>query len=209
MPLPPPATPGISLAEVDTPALLLDLDAFEHNVATMAEVARGIRLRPHAKSHKCPEVGKRQIAAGAVGVCCQKVSEAEAMVGGGVGDVLIANEVVGRAKLARLAQLAKRARVSVCVDDAANANELDDAARAAGVRIDVLVEINVGANRCGVEPGEPALHLARVIGELGNLRFAGIQAYHGAAQHVRSLAERRAASERAIARARDTRDLIE
>ena len=209
MPLPPPATPGISLADVDTPALLLDLDAFEHNVATMAEVARGIRLRPHAKSHKCPEVGKRQVAAGAVGVCCQKVSEAEAMVDGGVADVLIANEVVGRAKLARLAQLAKRARVSVCVDDAANANELDDAARAAGVRVDVLVEVNVGANRCGVEPGEPALRLAQVVNAFGNLRFGGIHAYHGSAQHLRSVDERREAIAQAVEKARHTRDLIE
>src|SRR5207344_563691 len=99
MPLPPPATPGLPLSDVDTPALLLDLDAFERNVATMAEIARGIRLRPHAKSHKCPEIAKRQIAAGAVGVCCQKVSEAEAMVNGGVADIHVSNEIVGARKL--------------------------------------------------------------------------------------------------------------
>lgn len=211
MPLPPPALVGISLAEVDTPALLLDLDAFERNLATMAGTVRGagVRLRPHAKSHKCPEIAKRQIAAGAIGVCCQKVSEAEAMVAGGVSDVLIANEVVGAAKLARVAALARRARLGICIDDAENAAELDGAARAAGARIDVLVEINAGANRCGVEPGQPALRLARVLAELGNLRFAGIQAYHGAAQHVRSIAERRAAAELAIEKARTTRDLIE
>ena len=163
MPLPPPAAAGMPLAEVDTPALLLDLDAFERNVATMAEAARGIALRPHAKSHKCPEIALRQIAAGAVGVCCQKVSEAAAMIDGGVADVHVSNEVVGRSKLARLAELARRARVSVCVDDAGNAGELDDAARAADVRLDVLVEVNVGANRCGVEPGEPALRVARTV----------------------------------------------
>ena len=197
------------LAEVDTPALLLDLDAFERNVATMAEAARGMRLRPHAKSHKCPEIAKRQIAAGAVGVCCQKVSEAEALVAGGVGDVLIANEVVGRAKLARLAELAKRAHVSVCVDDASIAGELDDAARAAGVRLDVLVEVDVGASRCGVEPGEPALRLARAVNASANLRFAGLHAYHGSAQHLRSVDERRAAIAQAVEKARRTRDLIE
>jgi D-serine deaminase-like pyridoxal phosphate-dependent protein len=197
------------LAEVDTPALLLDLDRFERNVATMAEAARGIRLRPHAKSHKCPEIARAQIAAGAVGVCCQKVSEAQAMVDGGVADVMVSNEVVGRAKLARLAALARRARVSVCVDDAANAGEMDDAARAAGVRLDVLVEVNVGANRCGVEPGEPALRLARAVSGFANLRFAGVHAYHGAAQHLRSVAERRAAIAQAAERARRTRDLIE
>jgi len=197
------------LAEVDTPALLLDLDAFERNVATMAEAARWLRLRPHAKSHKCPEIAKRQIAAGAVGVCCQKVSEAEALVAGGVGDVLIANEVVGRAKLARLAELAKRAHVSVCVDDASIAGELDDAARAAGVRLDVLVEVDVGASRCGVEPGEPALRLARAVNASANLRFAGLHAYHGSAQHLRSVDERRAAIAQAVEKARRTRDLIE
>jgi D-serine deaminase-like pyridoxal phosphate-dependent protein len=199
------------LADVDTPALVLDLDAFDRNLATMADAVResGLRLRPHAKSHKCPEIAKRQIAAGAVGVCCQKVSEAEAMVDGGVADVLIANEVVGRPKLARLAQLAKRARVSVCVDAASVARDLDEAARAAGVRVDVLVEVDVGAQRCGVEPGEPALRLARVVNGLGNLRFAGIHAYQGAAQHLRSIEERRAAIAHAVERARQTRDLIE
>jgi D-serine deaminase-like pyridoxal phosphate-dependent protein len=209
MPLPPPAAPGAPLAEVDTPALLLDLDAFERNVATMAEAARGLRLRPHAKSHKCPEIALRQIAAGAVGVCCQKVSEAEAMVDGGVGDVLVSNEVVGRAKLARLAGLAKRARVSVCVDDPGNVGDLDDAARAAGVRLDVLVEVNVGANRCGVEPGTPALGLARVVAGARNLRFAGIHAYQGAAQHLRTVAERSAAIAVAADKARRTRELLE
>jgi len=209
MPLPPPAATGMPLAEVDTPALLLDLDAFERNVATMAESARGLRLRPHAKSHKCPEIALRQIAAGAVGVCCQKVSEAAAMVDGGIGDVLVSNEIVGRAKLARLAELAKRARVSVCVDDATNAGDLDDAARAAGVRLDVLVEVDVGANRCGVEPGEPALRLARAVAGSRHLRFAGIHAYHGAAQHLRSVAERSAAIALAAEKARRTRDLLE
>jgi D-serine deaminase-like pyridoxal phosphate-dependent protein len=209
MPLPPPAQPGMPLADADTPALILDLDAFERNLATMAEVARGLRLRPHAKSHKCPEIAKRQVAAGAVGVCCQKVSEAEALVDGGVGDVLIANEVVGRAKLARIATLAKRARLSVCVDDAENARDLDAAARAAGVRLDVLVEVDVGAQRCGVAPGAPALGLARVVSGCENLRFAGLQAYQGAAQHLRSIGERRAAIAQAIEKARATRDLIE
>jgi D-serine deaminase-like pyridoxal phosphate-dependent protein len=175
----------------------------------MAAAARGLRLRPHAKCHKTPEIARRQIAAGAVGVCCQKVSEAETMVDGGIADVLVTNEVVGRAKLARLAALAQRARVAVCVDDAANAGDLDDAARAAGVRLDVLVEVDVGAHRCGVEPGEPALRLARAVSGFRNLRFAGLQAYQGAAQHLRSIDERRAAIAQAAEKARRTRDLIE
>jgi D-serine deaminase-like pyridoxal phosphate-dependent protein len=196
-----PAKVGMPLADVDTPALILDLDAFERNLELLdASLAgRKIRVRPHAKSHKCPKIALAQLARGAVGVCCQKVSEAEAMVEGGVPDVLIANEVVGAAKLTRLAALARRARVAVCADDASNVAALDAAARDAGVRLDVLVEVNVGANRCGVEPGEPAAVLAAKIAAARNLRFAGLQAYQGAAQHVRKVEERRAAIERAVA----------
>jgi D-serine deaminase-like pyridoxal phosphate-dependent protein len=206
-----PAEVGMPLAEVDTPALLLDLDAFERNLDRMdAALAGGtISLRPHAKSHKCPEIALRQIKRGAVGVCCQKVSEAEAMVDGGVADVLIANEVVGGAKLKRLVALAKRARVAVCADDAGNVAALDEAAREAGVKLDVLVEINVGANRCGVEPGEPSLRLAQAISHSRNLRFAGLQAYQGAAQHLRKVEDRRAAIYAACAQVRETTELLE
>jgi D-serine deaminase-like pyridoxal phosphate-dependent protein len=199
------------LAAVDTPALIVDLDAFERNVARMANAVRGlpVRLRPHAKSHKCAEIALRQIAAGAAGVCCQKVSEAAALVAGGVTDVLITNEIVGSAKLDRLATLARQAKLGVCADAAANVADLDAAAARTGVRLDVLVEINVGADRCGVEPGEPALRLARQIAASSNLRFAGLQAYHGGAQHLRSVAERRSAIGRAAGLARATRELIE
>lgn len=202
-----PAAAGDSAADIETPALMLDLDAFERNVAKMAELARGIRLRPHAKSHKCPEIAKRQLAAGAVGVCCQKVSEAAAMVDGGIGDVFVSNEVVGRRKLERLVELARRAKVSVCVDDAGNVAELDRLAR--GVRIDVLVEVDVGTPRCGVPPGEPTLALARAVASSENLRFAGLHGYHGMAQHLRAVAERRAAIAAAAAELRKTRELLE
>lgn len=209
--LPPPATAGQPVDAVDTPALLLDLDAFEANVETMARFARGsgMRLRPHAKSHKCAEIALRQMAAGAVGVCCQKVSEAEALVAGGVGDVMVSNEVVGAPKLARLAALAGRARLSVCVDDADNVAALDAAAREAGTRLEVFVEVDVGARRCGVAPGAPALALARRIAAADRLAFAGLHAYHGAAQHLRGVAERSAAIARAAAEAQATRDVIE
>src|SRR5512142_2892646 len=206
-----PAHIGMPLAEVDTPALILDLDAFERNLARMAEAVRGrpLRLRPHAKSHKCAEIALRQIAAGAVGVCCQKVSEAESLVDGGVGDVLIANEIVGAAKLERLAALARKARLAFCVDDANNARALEAAAARAGAELGVFVEINVGADRCGVAAGAPALALAQAIPACAHLRFAGLQAYHGGAQHLRSVAERRAAIGRAVGLVRSTRALLE
>ncbi len=210
MPTYPPATIGMPLADVDTPALILELDAFERNLRRLPESLgdRKIMVRPHAKSHKCPQIAMRQMALGAVGVCCQKVSEAEAMVEGGVPDVLIANEVVGPAKLRRLAALATQARVAVCADDAANIEALDAAAGEAGVTLDVLVEINVGANRCGVEPGEPAVKLAQAIAASPNLRFAGLQAYQGAAQHLRKVEERRAAIEKAAQAVKRTRELL-
>lgn len=206
-----PAAIGMPLAEVDTPCLILDLDAFERNLRRLDEslAGRSVMVRPHAKSHKCPQIALRQIALGAVGVCCQKVSEAEALVRGGVNDVLIANEIVGAPKLRRLAALAGQARVAVCADNAGNIAALDAAAREAGVKLDVLVEINVGADRCGVEPGEPALELARKIAASGNLRFAGLQAYQGSAQHLRKVEERRAAIEAAVAQVRRTVALLD
>ena len=183
-----PASVGQRVEEVDTPALLLDLDAFEQNLTTLKKAVEGrVRVRPHAKTHKCPEVAKRQIALGAVGMCCQKVSEAEAMVEGGIADVLISNEVVGAPKLARLAELSRHARLGVCVDNAANLRDIG----ASGARLDVYVELEVGMRRCGVAPGEPAVALAREIGRFPNLRFGGLQAYHGRAQHVRSHEERK------------------
>lgn len=206
-----PASAGIGLEEVDTPALILDLDALERNLLRMADAVKesGVRLRPHAKSHKCAEIARRQIAAGAVGVCCQKVSEAEALVAGGIADVLVTNEIVGRRKTARLARLVRDARVAVLVDDAVNVDELDSAARAEGVRLDVLVEVNVGADRCGIAPGAPALALAQGIAARRSLRFAGLHAYHGSAQHLRGAEERRAAIAAAAEKASRTKTLIE
>ncbi len=211
MPVPAPATVGQALESVDTPALVIDLAAFERNLKTLADkvAGRGVRVRAHAKTHKSPEVARRQIEAGAVGMCCQKVSEAEVLVAGGVADVLVTNEIVGAAKLARLAALAGHARIGVCVDDGANARALDAAAAAAGTRIDAYVEIDVGARRCGIAPGAPALELARVIAACQHLRLAGLQAYQGSAQHLRTLAERRAAIERAASAANQTRRLLE
>ena len=192
---PPPAEIGDDMQDVDTPALMIDLDAFEANVAQMAKTVQdfGVRLRAHSKTHKCPEIAKRQIAAGAVGICCQKVGEAEAMVAGGVGNVLVTNQIWGERKLARLAALADTARIGVLADDADNVRDLGHAAREAGVTLDVYVEIDVGAGRCGLEPGGPAADLAQLVLDEDGLNFAGLQAYHGSAQHIRTANERGAA----------------
>lgn len=208
--LEPPAVIGAALADVDTPALLLDLDAFERNLHTLSATLAGlpVRVRPHAKSHKCPEIARRQVARGAVGVCCQKVSEAEALARGGIEDVVVVNEVVGAPKLARLARLAREAKVGVAVDDAGNVDDLERAAAEAGVVLDVFVETDVGLNRCGTEPGAAAVLLARRVADSRHLRFAGLQAYHGRAQHVRSYAERRAAAAAAADKVRLTLDLL-
>jgi D-serine deaminase-like pyridoxal phosphate-dependent protein len=206
----PPAEIGMPLDAVDTPALLIDLDAFDRNVARLAQAVAGttVRPRPHSKSHKCPVIALRQMAAGAVGVCCQKVGEAEAMVYGGVSNVLVSNQIVGSTKIARLVALAKQAWVAVCADHPANVKDLNEAALAFGVRLPVLVEINVGGDRCGVEPGEPALALAKQIATASGLRFGGLQCYLGSAQHVREFAKRKEAIDTGIEKTRRTVELL-
>jgi D-serine deaminase-like pyridoxal phosphate-dependent protein len=190
-----PARVGDALDAIDTPALVVDLAVLDANVAAMAQAvaSRGLRLRPHAKSHKCPDIAKLQLARGAVGVCCQKTDEAAAFVAAGVRDVLVTNEVVAPAKLARLAALARDAQIGVLCDDARNVSALAHAAAQAGVTLDVYVEVDVGAHRCGVAPGAPAAALARSIAAQPALRFAGLHCYHGGAQHLRLPAERRTA----------------
>ena len=201
----PPAVIGQRAEEVDTPALVLDLDAFERNLDTLARAVAGkVRVRAHAKTHKSPDIARRQIAAGAVGVCCQKVSEAEALVEGGVQDVLVSNEIVGPAKIARLAELSRRARLGVCVDNLDNLRQI----AASGARLDVYIELEVGMGRCGIAPGEPALALAREIAKAPGLRFGGLQAYHGRAQHMRTMAERRAHIARAAEAVNTTKALF-
>lgn len=207
----PPAEPGMRAEEVDTPALLIDLDAFEDNLRRMAGEMRGspVRVRPHAKTHKCAVIALQQMAQGAVGVCCQKVSEAEALVDGGVGDVLVSNEIVGERKLRRLAALARRAHLGVCVDEPGGIDELARVMGTFGASIDVYVEVDVGSKRCGVETPEAALALARRIASKPMLKFRGLQAYHGSAQHKRTPAERKAAIDSAASLAGAAKRAIE
>ncbi len=190
---------GDSLDAIDTPALILDLDALERNMKKMADFARaqGIRLRPHAKTHRCPTIAIRQIALGAVGQCCQKVGEAEALVRGGVRDVLVSNQVLDIHKLRRLAALAKSATISLCFDAVEQVDAASRAAQEFGVELGALVEIDMGMWRCGVAPGDAAAALAKHIAAAPGLKFQGLQAYEGKAQHLKTYEERAQAIEAA------------
>lgn len=190
---------GDPVGAIDTPALVIDLDAMERNLARMAEFAnaRGIKLRPHAKMHKSAAVAAMQLRAGAVGVCVQKTGEAEAMADGGIRDIYLSNEVVAPAKLARVAALAKRVRLAIAVDSTLGIERLAIALNAAGSQADVFVEIDVGQGRCGVAPAAAGALAQQVVAH--GLRFAGLQAYHGRAQHLRDPAERDTAVRRAVA----------
>ena len=201
------AQPGDRVDAIDTPALVVDLDAMERNLATMAAYARksGVRLRPHAKMHKSATIARLQIAAGAVGVCVQKTSEAEALAAAGIDDIYISNEVVAPAKLARVAALAARIRLAIAVDSLPGIERLAAALAGSGATIDVFVEVDVGHGRCGAPAaaaGELAQQVVAHAPPEGGLRFAGLQAYHGAAQHLRSVAEREAAAHHAASLAR-------
>jgi 3-hydroxy-D-aspartate aldolase len=202
----PPAAIGMKLEEVDTPCLLVDLAALERNVEKLARVMRerGVRLRAHAKTHKSIDIARYQIENGACGICCQKVSEAEALVDAGLRDVLVSNQVTSKQKIERLAALATLARVIVCVDDAGNVDDLSAAAVDEGVTIECLVEIDVGAGRCGVAPGEAAVALAQKIAGAPGLKFSGLQAYQGGAQHVREFTERKRLIETAVKQTAET-----
>jgi D-serine deaminase-like pyridoxal phosphate-dependent protein len=171
----------------DTPALYVDLDAFDHNASLMAKRAaeQGVLWRPHVKASKSPDLAKLLLASGAKGITCAKVGEAEAMVAGGIDDILIANEIVGPQKIARLIAVAQQARLCVAVDDTRNIDELSQAASAAGLTLDVLVDINIGANRCGVTP-EAAPALARAVLDVPGLNLRGLMGYEG---HVMGIAD--------------------
>jgi D-serine deaminase-like pyridoxal phosphate-dependent protein len=198
--------------EIPTPALLLDLDRFERNLERMADHVRraGKSLRPHAKTHRCPEIARRQVAAGALGVACAKLGEAEVMAAAGVRGLLITTEVVSPATIARLVALLRQAPdTMVVVDNAANVPELARAAAAAGVVVNVLVDVDVGTRRTGIAPGEPALALARAVAGERSLRLRGLQGYAGHCAHVMGWSARRAASHAALAPLMETRRLLE
>jgi D-serine deaminase-like pyridoxal phosphate-dependent protein len=207
----PAAQVGDAVGVLATPALLIDLDAMQRNLNALADFARRhkLRLRPHAKMHKCAAIARLQIAAGAVGVCVQKLSEAEALAdapGGGVTDIFISNEIIDPAKLARVAVLAQRVTLAIAVDSILGIERLAQAMHAAGSSLAVFVEVDVGQGRCGVAPAAAGRMAHQVVSH--GLNFAGLQAYHGRAQHLRTVAEREAAIRQAVAAVRAAQAMV-
>jgi 3-hydroxy-D-aspartate aldolase len=208
-----PALPGMDEADIQTPCLVLDLDALERNIVKMGDYARahGMRHRVHGKMHKSVDVAKLQERlGGAVGVCCQKVSEAEVFARGGIKDVLVSNQVRDPAKIDRLARLPKLgARTIVCVDDVENVADLSAAAVRHGTQLEVFVEIDCGAGRCGVKTPEEVVAIAKAVAAAPGLKFSGIQAYQGAMQHMDRYEDRKAKLDAAIAQVKGCVDALE
>jgi len=205
-----PAKPGMNEADIQTPALVLDLDALERNIKKMGDYAKDhdMRHRVHGKMHKSVDVAKLQEElGGAVGVCCQKVSEAEVFARGGIKDVLVSNQVRDPAKIDRLARLPKLgSRTIVCVDDLANVADLSAAAVKHGTELEVFIEIDCGAGRCGVTTTPAVVEIAQAVEAAQNLKFSGIQAYQGAMQHMDSYEDRKEKLDVAIAMVQDAVD---
>lgn len=203
--------PVKSLAEMDTPSLLLDADALRENIRTMSSffATKRSRLRPHFKSHKCTRIAHMQLEAGAVGITCAKLGEAEVLADAGVKDILIANEIVGPIKINRLIALCARTNLMVAVDSVENVRMLSAMASAAGVTVRVLVEVDIGMGRCGVAPGQPALELARLVASLPGLKFEGLQGYEGHCVDLRNANERVKQTLTALELLVSTRRLIE
>ena len=205
-----PALPGMSTDEIQTPCLIIDLDALERNVRKMGEYTRlhNMRHRAHAKMHKSVDVLRlQQELGGACGVCCQKVSEAEVFARANIEDILISNQVREARKIDRLANLPKYgSRITVCVDDIANVAELAEAAQRNGTMLECLVEIDCGAGRCGVATMSAAVEIAKAIDGASRLKFAGLQAYQGALQHLATYEERKSKFDVAVAQVREMID---
>ena len=202
---------NVSKWELDTPALVVDLDALEANLATMqATVSRnGIAARPHAKTHKCPQIARLQMEGGAVGICAAKVSEAQVMLEHGIGQVLMTTANVTPFKIERAMGLRKfHSGFIQATDTLENARDLSDAAVAAGVTADVVVDIDSGGHRTGITPGRPALELAQLIDTLPGLRLRGMLCYDGASQHVAGFQERRVRTLESLAPAVETFDAM-
>ena len=207
-----PAIPGMDEADIQTPCLVVDLDALERNIVKMGNFAKemGVRHRVHGKMHKSVDIALLQEKlGGSCGVCCQKVSEAEVFARGGIKDVLVSNQVRDPQKIKRLARIPKLgARTLCCVDDVTNVADLSAAAVAEGTQIECLVEIDCGAGRCGVNTTEAVVEIAKAIEAAPGLKFGGIQAYQGAMQHMDEYSARKAKIDIAVAQVKDAVDTL-
>lgn len=207
-----PALPGMDEADIQTPCLIVDLDALERNITKMGQFAKemGVRHRVHGKMHKSVDIALLQEKLGdSCGVCCQKVSEAEVFARGGIKDVLVSNQVRDPAKIDRLARIPKLgARTLVCVDDIKNVAELAAAVNKHDTQIECLVEIDCGAGRCGVSEGQPVVDIAKAIAATPGLTFSGIQAYQGAMQHMENFQERKEKIDIAVGMVARTIDML-
>jgi len=214
--------------DLDSPALVLDVAALERNVAKMAQFFAGkkARLRPHVKAHKCPQIAHRQLEAGAIGITCAKIGEAEVMVESGIRDILIANEIVGGRKIRRALDLSELCELTVLVDNAGTAQELSREAVRRGTKLRVLLDVNLGKvlgsqdivercgnrgilDRCGVQPGKPALELAQHLVKLPGLSFAGLMGYEGGMRSYIDYQSRKEACKRALAMLMETKELLQ
>jgi D-serine deaminase-like pyridoxal phosphate-dependent protein len=185
---------------LDTPALLIDLDVLDANIAHVAQTCRahGVAWRPHFKGHKTLEIARMQLAAGAIGITCAKLGEAEVLAAGGIRDIMIANQIVGAVKLQRLMRLLDAADVIVAVDSRENIAELAKAVWQSGKNLRVVIEVNIGMNRAGVEPGEPVLALAAEIAQHPNLRLVGVMGWEAHATAITDTAQKEKAVAAAI-----------
>ena len=207
---PAPSMVGRPVQDLDTPALLIDLDTMEANIQRMASYCARYRVnwRPHTKGIKVPEIAKQELAAGAFGITCAKLGEAEAMAAAGIDNILVANQIVGPIKVGRLVELSKTATVLVAVDSMANAQAMSEAAREVGVRVKVLIEVDGGMNRCGVDPGQPTVAFAQQVHELPGLELQGVMAWEGHTAGMSDMAEKRPAVKAAVGVLTDTADQV-
>jgi D-serine deaminase-like pyridoxal phosphate-dependent protein len=201
---------GKKIEEIETPALLLDLDKMEYNLNKMADFGKKNhqQIRPHFKTHKSPFLSHKQLEAGAIGITCQKLSEAEVLAKSGIKDILVTNEIVGEQKIRRLVNLAAYTDLKVSIENFKNAQDISKYALEKGLVVNCLIELNIGMNRCGVDPGEPALRLVQKISQLRGLKFLGIMAYEGHTVFLKSLEERTIETIKALKKMSETKQLL-
>lgn len=202
---------GISKQKIETPALLIDLDLMEENISKMSQYFSSVKskLRPHAKTHKCPIIAHKQIKANAIGICCQKLGEAEVMAYSGINDILITSEVVELEKIKRLVSLNKYSDVKVVIDNLQIAKVTSRIASKQGVQLGVLIEVDIRNKRCGVPPGKPTLEFAKKVIHLKGLNFLGVMGYEGPFFEFTNFNERRNAAQKLLNLVKETVEMLE